>query len=254
MAATTLPSRVAMPAAISIARGRSRSCGTTSVTSPSRRARSAGNAFAGEADPAGLPDADRLRQVRGQPAAGKDADLGVRVGEPGPFGGDQEVAGQRQLEPTRDCGAVDRTDDRLAHRTHRRRVVRPVAEAERAGAELTQVHSRTERRVGTGEYGDPGSAERVESVERGDQEFGCSCRVDRVAAFGPVEDDRPDRDVAADVDGRHPVACSCCRIRLDDVAVQLGLEVQVQPGEHVAVALEHLGRDRRRARPRPRRC
>ena len=50
--------------------------------------------------------------------AGEHADAQVGVGEAGPFGGDDEVAGQRELEPAGDGRAVDRGD-------HRDRATRP---------------------------------------------------------------------------------------------------------------------------------
>src|SRR5436309_2752983 len=83
------------------------------------------------------------------------ADARVRVAERGALGRDQEVATQRELEAAGHGRAVDRADDRLRHRPeHRERaamlVVAPTDEVRRRAAELAEVETGAERRVGAG--------------------------------------------------------------------------------------------------------
>ena len=103
--------------------------------------------------------ADGLGQEHREAPARHDADPRVGVGEPGPFGGDEEVAVQRELEAAGDGDAVDRADDRLVHQPGTDRAGRAACAAvgapRRGGsarrAELLQVEARAERGVGAGE-------------------------------------------------------------------------------------------------------
>jgi hypothetical protein len=80
----------------------------------------------------------------------------VSVAERGALGGNEEVAGERELETACNGGAVDRADDRLRHRPkHGERtamlVVAPADEVRARAAELSEIQSGAERRVGAGE-------------------------------------------------------------------------------------------------------
>ena len=107
---------------ISWARVRSWSCSTTSVMSPSSRARCAreplllaeqGHAHGG-VDRDGARDPDHL-------PAGHETDAHVRIEELRPVGGDRDVTGGDQVEAGTTADPVDRDHDRLGHRTERRR-------------------------------------------------------------------------------------------------------------------------------------
>ena len=97
-----------------------------------------------------MPDADLLRQPHRQAPGGQQADAGVGVCEPGVLRGDQDVAVQRELQPARHRRAVDRTDHRLGHRRPLRRDVGQFGGV----AELLEVQSRAEHRIGAGEDDD----------------------------------------------------------------------------------------------------
>ena len=60
--------------------------------------------------------ADQSRQVLSAASAGNDAERSLGQPEPRAGGGDDEVAGERDLEAAAERGAVDRGDDRLAER------------------------------------------------------------------------------------------------------------------------------------------
>ena len=107
---------------ISWARVRSWSCSTTSVMSPSSRARCAESRSC-------LPSrAMRMAALIGIGArdpdhlpAGHEADAHVRIEELRPVGGDRDVAGGDQVEAGTTADPVDHDHDRLGHGTERRR-------------------------------------------------------------------------------------------------------------------------------------
>jgi hypothetical protein len=133
----------------------------------------------------------------------------VRVGEPGAFGRDQEIAVERDLEATGNGDAVDRADERLGVRRERAAerqpaVVAPLPHVGEAfallhlpGAEFLQVDARAERRVGAGEDHHVDGVVGVALLDRGRQRLAHRA-VERVARLGPVQ--RNDRDPVGDVD------------------------------------------------------
>ena len=122
---------------------------------------------------AGPAHAHGLWQQDGEPPVRHDADPGVGIGERRPFGRDEEVAPQGQLEPAGDGDAVDRPDDRLADERERSALLwRPVVVAERLdrraapGAQLLEVEPGAEGGVGPGEDDDVDPVVAVEVTDR----------------------------------------------------------------------------------------
>ena len=127
-----------------------------------------------------------------RPQPGLDPDAGVRVGETGPIGRHEEIAVEREFEAAGDRGAVDRTDDRLAdagERTVRlRRRFGDASTATVVAAELLQVESRAERRIGAGDDDDPYVVSCVAFLHDAGQRAQHLARK-RVAGFGTIQRD-----------------------------------------------------------------
>src|SRR6266545_4761607 len=106
-----------------------------------------GDEVSGEAHLLCPAEPDRLGEEHAHPAAGSHAHTGVGVTEAGAVRRNQEVAAKRELEPSGDGGAVDRTDDGLRHRPqHGERVgVLAAPEVGAGAAQLAQVEAGTER-------------------------------------------------------------------------------------------------------------
>lgn len=127
-----------------------------------------------QAHPASEAAPDRGGQPGGQTPAGQHSDTGVRVGEPGALGGDEEVASQRQLQTAGDGRPVDRPDHRLRQRTPGM-TDGNVRRSDPGGvvpgrAELTQIQARAERRIGAGQ---DDHVHAIVAVRRG--EFASQC-------------------------------------------------------------------------------
>ncbi len=128
------------------------------------------------------PAATRLRLASGMPSLRS-------------VGGDDQVAGQRDLHPARHGEPLDRCDQRLA-----RTLLRDAREAllgeERQLAlhEGLEVHAGAERPARAGEDPEPQLVGRVEVLYGICEALGHGA-IDRVAGLGPV--DRDDQDVVA---------------------------------------------------------
>jgi hypothetical protein len=117
----------------------------------------------------------------------------VSVAERGALGGNEEVAGERELETACHGGTVDRSEDGLRHRPeHGERaailVVAPANEVRRRAAELAEIQSGAERRVGAGENDHVDAVIRFGVGER-KGEGSLQFAAHRVAGVGAVESD-----------------------------------------------------------------
>ena len=133
-----------------------------------------------------------------QPAArGDQSALDLGQPELRVLGGDEHVAGQRDLEPAGDGIALQCRDDRLDRRLLDDARETPAGDrGPLAGEERLEVHAGAERAAGAGD--DPGDqrAVVVEAVHRlADRHGGLG--VDRVPGLGPVDGD--DQDALDDV-------------------------------------------------------
>ena len=159
---------------------------------------------AGHAHLARSRDTDPLRQQHGEPPTRHHAHTRVGVGEPGAVGGDEEVARERELEPSGDRDTVDRADEQLRarrERAARREAPRRVAAAHvgealagggrRARPELLQVDARAERGIGPGEDHDVDTVVALARVDRQRQLLAHGA-VQRIAGLGSVQRDRRD--------------------------------------------------------------
>lgn len=88
--------------------------GTTELTSPPCAGGFSVKEVAAERQLLSARNADHARQFLGEPPAGHDADAGMRIGKAGIGGGNQDVAGNGNLEPPGDGNTVDRSDHWLA--------------------------------------------------------------------------------------------------------------------------------------------
>ena len=187
---------------ISSARVRSWSCSTTSVMSPSSRARSAESRSC-------LPSrAMRMAALIGMVRAtrtisrpGHEPDAHVRIEELRPVGGDRDVAGGDEVEAGAAADPVDRDDDRLGHGTERRRgflgrlpfpevrEVPPLVRHLAVVAHAFDVGAGAERPTGGGDQDRPhvvvGFGARV-----GVAQLALHLQAHRVEHVGPVERDR----------------------------------------------------------------
>src|SRR5512133_2899919 len=144
-------------------------------------------------------DAARQAQER---ARGRD-ERALELGDPelGLAGRDDEVAGERDLEPAGHREALDRSDQRLARAALDDAGEAAVADPRAlAGDEGLEVHARAEARAGALDDADREVAVGVELVERRRHPFG-QRQVDRVARFGTVERDEQDAVAALGEDG-----------------------------------------------------
>ena len=111
---------------------------------------------AGDAHLARPPVPDRLREQHGEPPAGHDPDARVGVGEAGALRRDEEVAGERDLEPAGHRGTVDRADHRLRGLGERADQLVGVAGDDVAHlgvvAQALEVDAGAERGIGAGEH------------------------------------------------------------------------------------------------------
>ncbi|SKU95759.1 Uncharacterised protein [Mycobacteroides abscessus subsp. abscessus] len=106
-----------------------------------------GEVVAGQAHPPGQAPPHRERQQGGQPPGRQDANARMGVGESCLLRGDENVAGQCQLQTAGHRSAVDGADDRLAQFGPPR--VQGLGTI--ATAQLLEVHARAEDRVGRGQ-------------------------------------------------------------------------------------------------------
>ena len=104
---------------------------------------------------AGHRAADYLGESGGHAAARQNANARMGVGEHGAFGGDEEVASQREFEAAGEGRSVDGADDRCAHlgdrgdATLRLELVEVLEAVARC---LLEVDARAEGRIGAGEH------------------------------------------------------------------------------------------------------
>ena len=115
--------------------------------------------FPGVHQPPGIARPDRLAEPLGHPAPADPA--GVAVTQSRRRGGDDQVAGQRQLDPTHARRAVHGRDDRFRHRSEEEIEVAHADEelavglrADEEAFGLRRVHPLAERRPGTGDHDD----------------------------------------------------------------------------------------------------
>ena len=141
---------------------------------------------AGERQLLGAVDADRARQLLAEPPPGQDADPGVGVGEARLAGRDQHVAGQRQLEASRDGETVDGADD--GQRARRERIDDARALPADGGADLSGALAPTR--------GFPAQLLQVEPRAEGAAAAGEDHHVD-VAGLRQLRERRPQRLHAA---------------------------------------------------------
>ena len=142
----------------------------------------------------------RGRRSSAPPAATSER-LTSGIAEPGPARGDDQVAGQRDLEPAGDREALDRGDERLARRALDDAREAAVADPRAlAGDEGLEVHAGAEARARAGEDADREVAVGVELVERRGDPLG-QRQVDRVARLGAVERDEQHAVAALGEDG-----------------------------------------------------
>ena len=104
--------RVAISAAMARAASRSASGSSTASTRPAERAASASRVSPEVEHPAGLGHPHQLGQAPVGPGAGQDPEVQLGLGEPGPGGGDPEVAGHGQLAAAAQGRPVDGGDGR----------------------------------------------------------------------------------------------------------------------------------------------
>ena len=95
-----------------------------------------------------------LGQRDGQAPARLDADPGMGVGEPGPVGRDQEVAGESELEPAGHRGAIDRPDERSGE-VWQDVLARANSKPAPRLREFVQVKPGAEGRIGAGQHDRP---------------------------------------------------------------------------------------------------
>ena len=144
---------------------------------------------------------DAARQAQERAAGRDERALDLGDAELGLAGGDDEVAGQRDLEPAGDGEALDRRDERLARGAlgdaREPAVAHPRALAAHEGLE---IHAGAEARAGAGDDADRKVALGVELVERRRHPFG-QRQVDRVARVRAVERDEQHAVAALGEDG-----------------------------------------------------
>src|SRR5215218_747297 len=152
--------------------------------------------------------ADAGRDEGRRAAIGHQADVREGELEEGRLGGEHEVAGERQRRADAGSGAVDRGDDRLAHRAQADddRVVdavEPPADVRHAvvGRLLEARLEICARREGTTGAGHQHGPDRVvRGLLDGRLEVEAELRVPRVERLGTVERDAPDATVLLPVD------------------------------------------------------
>ena len=150
--------------------------------------------------PAGQDHAHRLlardhaRQPVHAAAAGDQPDARLRQREQRVLRGDDDVAGERGLEPAAHRPAVHRGDDRLVEieaMGDAGEAVRPVRAAAAGGLHLQVVAGRERALAGAGDDADPQIVARGELVPHGG-EFVVRIGVQRVQDLGPVQRDDAD--------------------------------------------------------------
>jgi len=136
---------------------------------------------------------DEARQSDRETPARNHPDLGVGVGETRAIGGDEEVAGECDLESAGHGGSVDRADHRHPRAGKSAPVARMFVRALFAtAADIAQIEAGAERRIAAREHDGPHLGIGIDPRDlggEGGREFGIEC----IASLGSVEGDDGDR-------------------------------------------------------------